>query len=105
MVCDLIPGASTSATNLATEIDAVFETPAGSLAPALSLNVSEYIPRKVNSNSDKEGVLTLFKKGIMPIPPPAKRDWRGVTRFQLNSDTSQHPLFWPPRGWEQFSPD
>ncbi|KAK6182038.1 hypothetical protein SNE40_009805 [Patella caerulea] len=103
IVCDLIPDASTSATNLATKIDAVFDTPAGSLSPALSLNVSEYVPRKVDS--DKEGVLTLFKKGIMPILPPAKRDWRGVTRFQLNPEISQQPLFWPPQGWEQFSPD
>ncbi|XP_050406942.2 uncharacterized protein LOC126822226 isoform X1 [Patella vulgata] len=103
VVRDLIPDASSSANNLVTNIDAVFDTPAGSLSPALSLNVSEYNPRKVNS--DKEGVLTLFKRGIMPILPPAKRDWRGVTRFQLNSEASQQPLFWPPQGWEQFSPD
>ena len=47
--------------------------------------------------------LKFLKHGVMPLLPPAKREWTGVDPIKILDGPT--PLTWPPEKWETFTPD
>lgn len=46
---------------------------------------------------------TLLEFGVMPLLPPARRNWSGVAPFPISPDRPK--LTWPPSGWETMTSD
>ena len=58
---------------------------------------SPKMPKREESASD------LLSHGVMPLVPPARREWEadGVINFQSGTQT----ISWPPTGWKKMTPE
>lgn len=55
------------------------------------------------STDSRKKAFRLLSTGVMPVIPPAKREWTNVRPLVLLSEPQ--PLYWPPKDWESLSPD
>jgi hypothetical protein len=65
---------------------------------------STILERSTSVESGEESkALKFLKHGVMPLLPPAKREWTGVAPITILDGPV--PLTWPPADWETFTPD
>lgn len=57
----------------------------------------------IPATHSRKTALEFLSTGVMPIIPPAKREWTDVRPLALLTDPQ--PLYWPPKDWENLSPD
>ncbi|XP_056011374.1 uncharacterized protein LOC130051967 [Ostrea edulis] len=50
-----------------------------------------------------ERARNLLEFGVMPLLPPARRNWQGIGAFEISMNSAV--ISWPPAGWEAFTPD
>lgn len=54
-------------------------------------------------HDQKMRAMKLLAKGVMPLCPPAKREWDGIQTITILDGPV--PLQWPPANWKTFSPE
>ncbi|XP_045198590.2 gelsolin-related protein of 125 kDa-like [Mercenaria mercenaria] len=64
----------------------------------------EYTCTKLNPGTEmySQQARELLSTGVMPLVPPARRDWNGQ---KMELDIGEKTLEWPPSGWLKMTPD